>query len=106
MLRSAREANVPAVQLLVSGRVQMVGYRAWCRRFASELQLVGWVRNLDDGRVEVFAEGEAAALERLVSGCGRGPPHAVVTGVERREHAPRALVRFDHLDDAPEPEDA
>lgn len=97
---------MPAVHLLIAGRVQGVGYRAWCHRVANELALVGWVRNLDDGRVEVFAQGESAALEELVARCRAGPMYAEVTDVVRAERAPRGLRAFLHAADAaaPEPE--
>lgn len=50
----------------VSGRVQGVGMRWWIRSRALELGLAGWARNTDDGRVEVVAEGERAAAEKLL----------------------------------------
>lgn len=95
---------MPAVHLLIAGRVQGVGYRAWCHRVARELALVGWVRNLDDGRVEVFAQGERAALEELVARCSAGPTYAEVTDVARAERATRALSGFLHAADAAAPE--
>ena len=52
--------------VFVRGRVQGVGFRWWTRARALELGLVGSARNTDDGRVEVVAEGGAAALQRLV----------------------------------------
>ena len=55
-----------AAQLLISGIVQGVGYRYWTTRTAARLGLAGWVRNLYDDRVEIFAEGPAPALEALV----------------------------------------
>lgn len=70
------------VHVLVSGRVQGVCFRAFTRDEAQDMGLVGWVRNLPDGRVEVLAEGPQPALERLVAWCRLGPPAARVTGVE------------------------
>ncbi len=67
------------VRSLVSGRVQGVGYRAAARAEAQRLGLAGWVRNLPDGRVELWAEGEAVQLERLLGWARRGPPGARVT---------------------------
>ena len=63
-------------------------------KFAIELQLAGWVRNLPDGSVEVFAEGERDALEHLRRLLKSGPPGAVVAsvdavGVAAREEAQR-----------------
>lgn len=71
-----------AVRLLVTGRVQAVGYRQTCRSVARSLDLVGWVRNLDDGRVEIFAQGGEERVDRLVDWAWAGPSVAVVTGVE------------------------
>ncbi|MBA4072701.1 MAG: acylphosphatase [Gemmatimonas sp.] len=71
-----------AVQVRVRGRVQGVGFRWFVARTARELALRGWVRNADDGTVEVAAEGAAAQVERLLEALRRGPPHAVVQSVE------------------------
>jgi len=76
------------VRLLVSGRVQGVFFRAHTRELARGLGLSGYVRNLPDGRVEIVAEGEEAALRELVSFAHRGPPLAQVTGVEVRWEVP------------------
>jgi acylphosphatase len=68
----------------VRGRVQGVGFRWWVRSRALELGLVGWARNLPDGRVEVVAEGGEAACRQLVATlCGGGSPGRVVGVVER-----------------------
>jgi len=76
------------VHLFVSGRVQGVFFRAHTRDLARSLGLSGFVRNLPDGRVEIVAEGEEKALEKLVSFARQGPPLAQVTGVEVRWEAP------------------
>ncbi|MFA5965410.1 MAG: acylphosphatase [Sphingomonas sp.] len=60
-------------RLLVSGRVQRVGYRDWTVRNARELGLTGWVRNLTDGRVEILAEGDEASLGKLLDALRAGP---------------------------------
>jgi acylphosphatase len=70
------------VHLLVSGRVQGVSYRAHTRRKAQQLGLVGWVRNLPDGRVEALATGPREGLLALVAWCHEGPEHARVTDVQ------------------------
>jgi acylphosphatase len=70
------------VHVLVSGLVQGVAFRAYTADEARRLGARGWVRNLADGRVEVEAEGERAALLALVSSCEQGPPAARVEGVE------------------------
>ncbi len=66
---------------LVQGRVQGVGFRWFVHREASELGLRGWVRNSDDGGVEVVAAGEAADLDELRASLKRGPRGSRVDGV-------------------------
>jgi acylphosphatase len=68
--------------VLVSGRVQGVGYRAFARRHALELGLAGYAENLPDGRVEVVAEGDRAELQHYLRLLQRGPVHARVQAVE------------------------
>lgn len=69
-------------RLLVSGRVHHVGYRDWTIRNARALGLTGWVRNLNDGRVEVLAEGDEVALSKLLDALRLGPRLATVEHVE------------------------
>lgn len=69
-------------RIFVSGRVQGVGYRDWVVRTAQRNGLTGYVRNLKDGRVEIFAAGEEEALQTLVEGCREGPSLARVEHVE------------------------
>jgi acylphosphatase len=76
-------SNRPAVRLLVSGRVQGVGFRYWAAREAKRLGLHGWVRNHNDGTVEIFAIGAADALGHLAEACRQGPASAMVTAVAR-----------------------
>jgi acylphosphatase len=70
----------------VSGRVQGVFYRATCVRKAGSLGLTGFARNLEDGRVEVLACGDSAAVEQFVAWLWEGSPASRVTDVAT-EHA-------------------
>ena len=72
-----------AARFLVSGRVQGVAFRAYTRAQANALELRGHARNLADGRVEVLAVGDAAAIERLAEWLQHGPPLARVEAVVR-----------------------
>jgi acylphosphatase len=67
--------------ILVSGRVQGVGYRAFAVRVATQRKLVGGVRNLDDGRVELDVEGPRETIEGFLAELGIGPPAARVKAV-------------------------
>ena len=68
----------------VRGRVQGVGFRWWVRATALELGLTGWAANLDDGRVEVVAEGGREACEQLLRALGSGSAPGRVTGLTER----------------------
>ncbi|MEW6321780.1 MAG: acylphosphatase [Acidobacteriota bacterium] len=77
-----------ARRYLVSGRVQGVGFRYFAREAALAEGLTGSVRNLEDGRVEAYAEGEADALDRFERRLRQGPAHARVTGVDVESTVP------------------
>lgn len=70
-----------ATRFLIEGRVQRVGYRAWCRREALARGLTGYVRNLEDGRVEAVIFGDNETTDAMLTACREGPPGAVVTAV-------------------------
>jgi len=74
--------------IYVSGFVQGVFFRANTRWKALALGLTGWVRNLQDGRVEIIAEGPEDALNKLVEWCNTGPRGARVTSVQVFEEKP------------------
>lgn len=76
-----------AARFRIEGRVQGVGFRAATRLQARALDLRGHARNLDDGSVEVVAEGDARALEALAQWLEDGPPAAHVVRVQREAHA-------------------
>jgi acylphosphatase len=67
---------------IVSGRVHGVGFRFFVSRCAAVEGVHGWVRNLEDGRVEIQAEGERESLGRFEHHIKHGPPRAQVDGVE------------------------
>ncbi len=70
---------------MIRGRVQGVGYRFFAQRAADELHLTGYTRNLDDGRVEVYAVGTPEQLCELAGRLWMGPRMADVRGVEEVE---------------------
>ncbi len=72
------------LQVIIAGSVQGVFFRAGTVSEAKKLGLVGWVRNVEDGSVEVMAEGERSALESLLDWCYHGPEGAVVASIEYR----------------------
>ncbi|MDI6602534.1 MAG: acylphosphatase [Patescibacteria group bacterium] len=70
------------VHIFVSGLVQGVFFRSETRARAEELGLFGWVRNLENGKVEILAEGEKEKLEKLVEWTKKGPASARVNGLD------------------------
>ena len=85
-----------AIRLTIRGDVQGVGYRAWAVDAARRLGLDGWVRNRQDGSVELLAIGPEAALEPLVTACRRGPAAAAVSSVDRIEADDDDSVGFNY----------
>lgn len=75
------------IRIVLSGRVQGVGFRAWTERRARELGLSGWVRNLRDGTVEALFHGPDDVVHDMVGQCRRGPARARVEVLERYEES-------------------
>lgn len=83
-----------AKRLMISGRVQGVGYRASFYDMALSLGLCGWVRNRRDGSVEACVDGEAAELEAIITWAKRGPPAAQVAHVSIEDVAELTATTF------------
>jgi acylphosphatase len=83
-----------AKRWFVAGMVQGVGFRFFVQHKARSLGLSGWVRNLDDGRLEVYAAGPAAQLSDLAAALHAGPRMAHVRSVEEIEAADENVSGF------------
>lgn len=79
---------------VISGQVQGVFYRASAERVAQGWGLMGWVRNLPDGRVELVAEGDRPQVEALLTWCREGPPDAIVQQVAVTWETPQGEAPF------------
>lgn len=79
---------------LVEGRVQGVGFRYFVYRVAQETGVLGWVRNLFDGRVEVRAEGESEAMRDFSRKLGIGPPLSSVRRIKVDDADPEGFDTF------------
>jgi len=75
-------SNRIARKFLVRGLVQGVGYRFFVQRAAARHQVLGYVKNLEDGRVEAFAEGSAKSVEAFKHELLTGPSYSVVEDLE------------------------
>jgi acylphosphatase len=79
--------------VVIRGRVQGVGYRAFVQDQALRLELEGWVRNRRDGAVEAVFAGPEEAVAVALTACHRGPPGARVDAVEAEEGGDALLLR-------------
>ena len=76
------------VHVFISGQVQGVGFRWFCREEALTRRLSGFVRNSSDGRVEAAFEGDPAAVDGMIEWCRSGPDFAKVVAVDVQEEPP------------------
>jgi acylphosphatase len=81
-----------ARHLVIRGRVQGVGYRAFVEDAALDHGLTGWVRNRRNGAVEAVFAGSPAALDAVTHACRRGPPGARVDGIDERQATAEELA--------------
>ena len=86
-----------ARRLIITGRVQGVGFRHWMAARAEALGVSGWVRNRTDGSIEAVVDGDPAAVEELLRACRRGPRAAVVASIEDELAEPVAEPGFRRL---------
>ena len=74
-----------AAKIVITGTVQGIFYRGFVKKKADELELTGFVRNLEDGNVEIVVEGEKDSINKLVDFCKEGPEHSIIRGVKTEE---------------------
>jgi acylphosphatase len=86
--------DTTAVDVVVTGHVQGVFFRASMREQADQLGVTGWVRNEPDGSVRAHVEGSADAVDQLVQWCARGPSAARVEDVARTAGEPTGARGF------------
>ncbi|MEM3091151.1 MAG: acylphosphatase [Candidatus Pacearchaeota archaeon] len=74
-----------SVRLYISGVVQGVFFRTFVKENAERYNIKGFVRNLEDGRVEVFLEGNPEDIQKMIELCKHGPKHSKIEKVEIKE---------------------
>jgi acylphosphatase len=79
------------VQVVIRGRVQGVGFRAWTEMMALDRGLGGWVRNRRDGSVEALFAGSPDGVLAMIELCREGPPGARIDAVDQRDGDAAAL---------------
>lgn len=83
-----------AAKVFISGNVQGVFFRSFIKENADKLNIRGYVRNLEDGRVEAVLEGDNEAVDEMLKLCKKGAPHSVVKNVEILERKYDSLKDF------------
>ena len=86
-----------SVRLYIDGTVQGVFFRRFIKENAERYDVKGFTRNLEDGRVEVFLEGNVDDVKRMVDLCGKGPRHAQIRKVEVKPERFQGLKNFKML---------
>lgn len=74
-----------SVRLYITGTVQGVFFRAFVKENAEKINIKGFVRNLDDGRVEAFLEGNVDDVKKMIEICKKGPKHSQIRDIEIKE---------------------
>ncbi len=88
-------ANEERAHVYVSGKVQGVNFRGALQEEAERQGLNGWVRNLQDGRVEAVFEGDSETVRRMIEWCESGPSSADVDDVSVEQEAPEGVSGFE-----------
>ena len=87
--------NTQRAHVYVSGQVQGVNFRGATQQEAERLGLNGWVRNLQDGRVEAVFEGDSETVRQMIDWCENGPSSADVDDVSVEQETPEGLSGFE-----------
>jgi acylphosphatase len=83
-----------AVRLYIEGTVQGIFFRQFVKDNAERNDVKGFVRNLEDGRVEVFLEGDQANVEKMIELCKKGQKYSKINKVEEKEEKFQGLKEF------------
>ncbi len=83
-----------SVRLYISGLIQGIFFRSFVKENAERLNVKGFVRNLEDGRVEVFLEGNSEDVRKMIELCKKGPKHSQVKKVEEKKERFQDLKAF------------
>ncbi|MFH1365197.1 MAG: acylphosphatase [archaeon] len=73
-----------SVRIYLEGTVQGVFFRNFVKEEAEKIDLKGFVRNLEDGRIEIFLEGDYVSVDKMIEICRKGPKHAQIRNLEIR----------------------
>ena len=83
-----------SIRLYISGIVQGISFRSFIKENAERFNVKGFCRNLEDGRVEVFFEGNNTEVDKMIEICKQGPKHAKISNVEVKEERYQDFKNF------------
>jgi|TARA_Y100000310_G_scaffold344480_1_gene457477 acylphosphatase len=83
-----------SIRLYITGLVQGMFFRAFIKENAERLNVKGFCRNLEDGRVEVFLEGDSGEVNKMMELCKQGPKHSQVKKVQEKSERFQGLKNF------------
>jgi len=83
-----------SVRLYITGSVQGVFFRLFVKQNAEKHDVKGFVRNLEDGRIEVFLEGDADNVNKMIELCKKGPKHSQIRNVELKPETFQGFRNF------------
>ncbi|MDO8509404.1 MAG: acylphosphatase [Nanoarchaeota archaeon] len=73
-----------SIRLHLTGTVQGIFFRQFIKDSADKLNVKGYVRNLEDGRIEIFLEGDKEKVDSMILVCKAGPKHATIRNIEEK----------------------
>lgn len=76
-----------SIRLYIIGTVQGIFFRAFIKENAEKLDVKGFTRNLEDGRIEVFLEGDSDKVNKMIELCKKGPRHAQIRNVQEKKES-------------------
>lgn len=83
-----------SIRLYITGSVQGIFFRQFVKDHADKRKIRGYVRNLEDGRVEIFLEGNQEDVDAMASICKRGPQHSQIRNVEEKKESFQDFKEF------------
>lgn len=83
-----------SIRLYITGTVQGVFFRAFIKSNAEKYNVKGFTRNLEDGRIEVFLEGDIENVKKMIELCSNGPKHSMIKNVEEKPERFQGFKEF------------
>ena len=83
-----------AVRLYITGTVQGIFFRQFVKDNAERYNLRGFVRNLEDGRIEIFTEGDIENVDKMIEVCQKGPKHSQIKKVDVKDEKIQDFKEF------------